>query len=220
MTTGTIGGAVGTTHFYDFASAANATSQPSAEMSIPARALPIRPCNSTTIRLPVRPTSQITAPLREQGTGGAELDFLDTSTAGSATIVNNGSPNGGGNGGLTVFSNIAKAGTANITNNAATIAGPATSAAATPTSIAARAPTTPPSSPMAPCFTSASVPTPAIRSSMPRFDCRPWNSSTATGQRPARGKAARSSFTPARQPAMARSPITRHGRKGCGAHHT
>jgi fibronectin-binding autotransporter adhesin len=61
------------------------------------------------------------------GSNGAELDFMDTSNAGNtaipATITNNGSFSAGGNGAMTVFSNSAKAGTANIINNPATIAG-------------------------------------------------------------------------------------------------
>jgi hypothetical protein len=54
------------------------------------------------------------------GTGG-ETDFLDSSTAGSASITNNG--NGDSGAGVTQFAATSTAGSASITNNGGTASG-------------------------------------------------------------------------------------------------
>jgi autotransporter-associated beta strand protein len=120
---GTTGNAVGVTHFYGSSSAANATitTVGGTVSSGSGAGHPMTQFHESSTAGSANFTNN--GAIAGGGAIGGELDFLDTSNAGNATIVNSGTPASSDNGGLTMFSNSAKAGTATITNNGAVVAG-------------------------------------------------------------------------------------------------
>lgn len=118
ITTGTVGNAVGTTQFFDSSSAANGvftTNGGTAGQSAPGAFIQFH--NNSTAGSGAF-TNNGTASFQANG---AEMDLFDTSTAGNAMVTDVGAPNNG-NGGITVFSNSSRAGTATFTNTGATAA--------------------------------------------------------------------------------------------------